>query len=173
MEEEYNNAPTIEEGWQHSMTLMRELALDNGIIRQYPVKEFDTLRYEEHRLADGVTVIGNDIWDCEISVNEGTPFLIELNSQVRMQWDAGVFELSFLADCACGRTTRRVKIDSVNHIRIIKDVSMFEIYLNHGAAVMTSRYFEHCGATVLKVCGAAGGAYWKLRPMDMEGTDIE
>lgn len=173
MEEEYNNAPTIEEGWQHSMTLMRELALDNGIIRQYPVKEFDTLRYEEHRLTDGVTVINNDIWDCEISVNEGTPFLIELNSQVRMQWDAGVFELSFLTDCAGGRTTRRVKIDSVNHIRIIKDVSMFEIYLNHGAAVMTSRYFEHCGETVLKVCGAAGGAYWKLRPMDMEGTDIE
>ena len=38
---------------------------------------------------------------------------------------------------------------------------------------MTSRYFEHCGETGLKVCGAAGGAYWKLRPMDMEGTDIE
>lgn len=39
MEPEFDNEPTIEEGWQHSLTLPRELTYCDGIVYQYPVEK--------------------------------------------------------------------------------------------------------------------------------------
>lgn len=41
MEPEFDNEPTIAEGWQHSLTLPRELTYCNGIVYQYLVEEIN------------------------------------------------------------------------------------------------------------------------------------
>ena len=45
-EEEYTNK-TIDEGWQHCLTVPRELRVKDGKIFQYPAKELERLRKEK------------------------------------------------------------------------------------------------------------------------------
>ena len=50
-EEEYTNK-TIDEGWQHCLTVPRELRVKDGKIFQYPAKELERLRKEKTILDD-------------------------------------------------------------------------------------------------------------------------
>ena len=43
---EYNN-PTIARGWQHAMALPRELSFEDGMLKQRPLVEYQTLRGQE------------------------------------------------------------------------------------------------------------------------------
>ena len=50
-EEEYVNN-TLEEGWQHCLTVPRELKYCNGKVYQYPVEELMNLRRWKKKLCD-------------------------------------------------------------------------------------------------------------------------
>ena len=55
-EEEYINK-TIDEGWQHCLTVPRELKVQNGKILQHPVKELERLRKEKTILHDEKSIV--------------------------------------------------------------------------------------------------------------------
>ena len=44
----YTNAPTIERGWQHALTLPRELRAKDGHLYQTPIVEIEQLRQEKY-----------------------------------------------------------------------------------------------------------------------------
>src|SRR5699024_9132331 len=51
-DEEEKLHPTIDEGWIHSLTMARELVLDNGELYQRPLEEMKKLRKEEFSVED-------------------------------------------------------------------------------------------------------------------------
>ena len=55
IDEEYEN-PTVESGWQHTMTVPREITCRDGILYQQPVKEFENLRTESRQIKNGETL---------------------------------------------------------------------------------------------------------------------
>ena len=196
MDREYRNTPIIEEGWQHSLTVPRVLRIVNGTIRQWPVKELEALRYDAVGLTDGVTTVDADAFDLEISFatnpvggvvakTEADRILctdyygtekkgIQLSEDISFSWQDGVFILQFLNDCGCGRRVRKAKIDELRNIRILKDVSMLEIYINDGEYVFTTRYYPKAVAqTVLNIKGCTGATLWKTKAMEVDLSNGE
>ena len=200
MDKEYCNTPIIEEGWQHSLTVPRELTCVNGVIRQQPVRELESLRYDKQVVANGETVVYCDVFDLEIIYHDGPIDLtgissateergetsevyfaengerkeVKLSEDVLIVWQEGIFTLQFLNDSGCGRKLRKAKIKTLRNMRILKDVSLLEIYINDGACVFTARYFpvdtEH---TVIEVSGSSSAILWKMNPMEVDLTNGE
>ncbi len=196
MDPEYCNIPIIREGWQHSLTVPRELKIINGVIRQWPIKELNLLRYDVQELEDGVTAVEADAFDLEIAFvtksngeeisvtgddkklctdNSGREKKeVQLSEDILLTWQEGIFVLQFLNDSGCGRTVRKGKISELRNIRILKDVSMLEIYINEGEYVFTTRYFpKDTLRTMLKLKGCDGAKLWKMKAMEVDLTNGE
>lgn len=196
MDKEYCNTPIIEEGWQHSLTVPRELKLVDGVIRQWPMKELEALRYDGMELEDGVTAIDADAFDLEIlfATKKDSEEIektatdkilytdsssmdkkeVQLSEDVSFSWQDGVFTLQFLNDSGCGRTMRKAKIKELRNIRILNDVSMLEIYMNDGEYVFTTRYFpKDTSRTVLNLQGCQSAKLWKMKAMEVDLSNGE
>ena len=138
----YTN-PTTDLGWQHCLTLPRELtAGSDGKILQNPIRELDSLK-KITKPVDG------EAW-------EGLPFEVDAIgfddsvsvsvSGAEITWDkaSGVLSLHFTNGEGYGRGERMIRISSLESLRIIADVSSLEIYINGGRYVMSTRFYpEH------------------------------
>ncbi len=196
MDKEYRNTPIIEEGWQHSLTVPRELQFADGVIRQWPIKELEALRYDGQKLADGVTTIDADAFDLEIAYAEVSAVkenmspeeigkthtderkeagkTVQLSEDILLAWQNGVFVLQFLNDSGCGRTVRKARIKELRNIRILKDVSMIEIFINDGEYVFTTRYFpKRVTQTELILKGCTAATLWKMKAMEVDLSNEE
>ncbi|MBQ7832575.1 MAG: glycoside hydrolase family 32 protein [Lachnospiraceae bacterium] len=173
MDREYNNAPIIEEGWQHSLTVPRELHIEKGLLKQWPVKELEALRYDEQALGKGAVELSTDAFDLEASVT-GEAVSIQLGEDVFLDWKDGIFALRFLNESGCGRKIRRAEIEKLHHLRVLKDVSMLEIYINGGEYVFTTRYFpEDTAYTRLTLQGCGKTTLWKMKAMEVDLSNGE
>lgn len=58
----------------------------------------------------------------------------------------------------------------MNNLRILKDTSLLEIYINDGELVFTTKYFpENTKRTAITVTGTVLDAqFWELRRMEVE-----
>ena len=161
---EYEN-PTVAEGWQHTLTVPRELTLDaSGDICQNPVKELTALRKDaviipsDHFLTEGA-------FEMQADITENEDFSIIIDKGMQILYDAGtsVLSLSFLPDreCnpedakGCGRCIRRAKIreNKVSSLQILVDHSTIEIFVNNGHYVFSSRYYKTGHAHTVEFSG--------------------
>ena len=140
--------PTIEKGWQHCLTLPRELVLKGEKIYQVPVEELKAMRQTE-------TVIENialdeqpvfelfedDTYELNLDFKETTAFEILFREDCNLSWKDGVFTLA-LGESGYGRDKRQVEISNLSNVRIYSDHSILEIYLNDGEEVFTSRIYN-------------------------------
>ena len=137
----YDSNP-MEEGWQHCLTVPRELTWHNGKIYQYPVRELTKLR-EGEWMPDNtgrVTIPGKcgEIIAEDIRTELGAVYM---DSGCVIKWDKGHVTLSFKDETGAGRSVRNARVSKVESIRILVDVSVLEVYINRGEVVMTSRFF--------------------------------
>lgn len=150
----YGNA-TTELGWQHCLTIPREVTLgENGRLRQYPIAEFDALRKSERRHADGCTA--KYALPLEICGEPTADFSITLDSKLELRFDKAkqLFTMKFSDEkYGCGRGTRNAVVESVNSIRLIADMSSIEVYLNGGETVMSTRFYPDGGCAELEIKG--------------------
>lgn len=150
----YGNA-TTELGWQHCLTIPREVTLgENGRLRQYPIAEFEALRKGERRHADGCTA--KYALPLEICGEPTADFFITLDSKLELRFDKAkqLFTMKFSDEkYGCGRGTRNAVIASVNSIRLIADMSSIEVYLNGGETVMSTRFYPDGGCAELEIKG--------------------
>lgn len=171
-DEEYGNK-TIGEGWQHCLTVPRELKIQDGQILQYPVKELESLRKERTLLHDE-----NGEVEIRTEVNEGFDLLLEdihmtessfkisLGGQMLLKYENGVAEIGFPGLIGAGRSVRKAKLDSFRNIRLLVDTSAAEIYLNDGEIVFSTRYYPEREDLQLKMQGGKfKGNLWNLRRM--------
>lgn len=147
MEEDYDNKPAIEEGWQHSLTLMRELTWKNGKIYQYPVKEYEKLRHDKISI-DINKVAVPQTYDAEISFKkDGKDKTVLFGESLMFRYTLETAELKFLDNSGSGRTVRRGKLEELFELKIMMDTSMLELYINGGEMVFTTRWFANTEKT--------------------------
>lgn len=171
-DEEYVNK-TIEEGWQHCLTVPRELKLKDGKILQYPVKELENLRKEKTVLNDE-----NSAVELRVEVNEGfdlvleeialtgSSFQISMGGQMLFRYENGTAEIGFPGVTGAGRKVRKAQINELRNIRFFVDTSAAEIYLNDGETVFSTRYYPDREDLLLKIQGGKfKGNLWNLRRM--------
>ncbi len=151
----YGNAPAIAEGWQHSLTLPREISVRNGILYTYPVKELEKRRERKvlgfglvNKAAGEQNILGSELtggaWDLEISTADiENGLILSLNDDLKLWKDKDRLTLGFTSDAGCGRSERRARLlnGRVESLRLIFDRSLLEIYVNHGEIVFTTRYY--------------------------------
>ena len=164
-ENEYTN-PTTKRGWQHNLTLLRELKYKNDKILQYPVSEFNVLRKDFEEIQSGETkTFKNRCFDCEIKDIYGK-ININICDSVNFDYDNGVAILSLTEKAGYGRKVRKAKIDNIYNLRVIADVSVIEIYVNDGEYVFTTRFYTEINEYYLDVNTNANSiSTWELNSM--------
>lgn len=132
-------SPTVDLGFQHSLTIPREIIQKNdGKLLQVPIKELEDLR------GDLINPNASKIslpFEATSEILEQS-FEICIDEKLSFKCFDGVVELEFLDDkYGAERTIRRAKIGKVSSIRIFADMSSLEIFLNEGEMVFTSKFF--------------------------------
>lgn len=161
----YEN-PTVKNGWQHAMTVPRELTFKNGKLLQNPVKELKTLRGrgEELYIAGTHTADTDGCFEMELQFyRSDEKFYMKLDQGLIMEYDQTQkrFEMSFTSHIGAGRTKRSVFINGLLNLRLLVDTSSVELFLNNGEEVFTTRFYpEGAGHELIVSSQNASGALW-------------
>ena len=140
---EYDNEPTVKFGWQHALTLPRELHYHNGRLYQYPVDEILQLRKEgtAFRLEKNEPAkLDSSVFEL-ILKPETDHFEVKLRKDVTLAYEGGIFSLD-LGSSGQKRTVRHVPVDHIESLDIFSDTSSLEIFINGGQQTMTTRVYD-------------------------------
>ncbi|WP_440894673.1 glycoside hydrolase family 32 protein [Amphibacillus sp. Q70] len=157
---EYVN-PTVNHGWQHALTLPRELTIEQGCLKQRPLPEYQMIRKEENRIEANISGEYRNVeLTCEVSelliyfdeVEDG--FEIHLRQDTVIRYDKGILSITHGVSGA-GRSFRTVKIDKLEQLHIFSDTSSLEIFINDGDYVMSSRVYPDKGKNQVRFRGHA------------------
>ena len=153
----YTN-PTAALGWQHCLTLPRELSLSpDGCILQQPVRELERLRSSEIRFSGGWVETPLPF---EFVGETGDGFVISLGSFLELKYEKDEFSLEFTGPAeGCGRDIRRAKLQTLRSVRIIADRSSVEVYLNGGEVVFSTRMYPGDTSVTFSAEGVSGKLY--------------
>ena len=153
----YKN-PTAELGWQHCLTVPRELTLsEKGEIRQMPVSELCELRRENQDISEYTDI--SVILPFELTGKVDKNFnLMADGFSIRYENCTLTLQFSDIT-LSGGRTARRLKLDLLENIRILFDTSSIEIYVNDGERVMSTRFYPEDTEIGLSINGFSGKLY--------------
>jgi beta-fructofuranosidase len=158
----YSN-PTAALGWQHCLTLPRELTVrSDGVLLQTPVRELGKLRTCATRISGSAAVpvqLPFELW--------GFPdgdFTAELSGILKLTYRSGEAHLELSEAAGYGRTERFAYLPQCHEIRMIADVSSVEIFLNGGEIVFSARMYP--ADTAVMLSGISGTVY-DLNGMEM------
>ena len=141
---EYSN-PTPERGWQHALTLPRELTVEKGELRQRPLKEYQELRtnevQKEMTSLSKLELQQKETFELLVELDKlNGPLTIKLKEDTVIRFEEGIFSLNHGVS-GYGRSTRSIEMDELKSIQFFADTSSLEIFLNDGEYVMTSRVY--------------------------------
>ena len=151
--------PTIDNFWQHQLTIPRELVLKNDKIYQIPVAELEILRkgdsyknevsLNENNILD---IFESNTFELKIDFVNSKEFKILLREDCKLSYKNKIFKLE-LGKSGYGRDMRAVEIEDINSIRIFSDNSSLEIFLNDGEEVFSSRIYNDSMDSTLTLLG--------------------
>lgn len=165
-EPEYNN-PTVARGWQHALALPRQLTMENQVLKQRPVPEYQVLRQNQQRytlseLTD--TTLKGEVYELMLGFDE-TPnqFELILRQDTQVIYQDGLLTLKH-GESGYGRRKRMIPLTDLSQLQIFSDTSSVEIFVNDGDYVMTSRVYPEPGQEKIQVKGDGTGTvcYWDL-----------
>ncbi|WP_077611449.1 glycoside hydrolase family 32 protein [Clostridium sp. Marseille-P2415] len=155
--EEYNNAPAIEQGWQHMFTLPRELTLKENVICQMPVEEVRGLRRSEELIQDKkfFCTMASEI---QIDNMENETMEISFCGSLILAYnrEKQVFSMEFKDGSGSGRSVRRAELKDLKSLDILMDHSIMEVYINGGFSVFTTRFYMENEELEVKTDGVTG-----------------
>ena len=163
----YTN-PTAVLGWQHCLTVPRELMEKDGIILQNPIRELQQLRKDGRSIQNGDSV--SVTLPCDFCLEAEKEFRLDFGDLLTLSRKDGVVTLRFLDEKAGGgRTVRKALCPDGNSVRILADTSSLEIYLNGGEVVLGTRFYPEDTEITVNVSGA-GGTVYEMNPMLFEAA---
>lgn len=141
---DYTNR-TTENGWQHALTMPRELILKDGIIYQRPVEEIKALRGNNRTFAADEfkdLEVENLSFELYAEFEKCNGFKLNLRNDISLSFDKskGLIELN-MGESGCGRDARYAYCDEIRNIDVYSDTSAFEIFINDGEIVFTTRAY--------------------------------
>lgn len=149
----YDHDPTIAQGWQHMLTIPRELSVCQKTKRilQNPIREMEALRKEEICSADGISLSDPirlpGCYEMLLSGFGNEDFRIIFDEGFVLSYDVGNQVLCFRftkETLGYGRTERKIRLlpkERITDMRILADTCCMEIYINGGAYVFTTKLF--------------------------------
>lgn len=167
-QDEYVNL-TVQEGWQHCLTVPRELCFHDGRVYQYPVCEMESLRGECQMFGTGKQTSAQveGPFDLEMTCSGGEVHL-SVGDDLFLDYENGKAVLSLSEKAGAGRKMRKACVESgeLKSIRVLGDTSAAEIYLNDGEVVFSTRYYPESQVHEIKAEAADFSAnLWKLHKM--------
>lgn len=168
--------PTVDAGWQHALTVPRELSVQENKVYQYPVEEINALRGKRAVVASGEELlVKEETFDLEIRKEKDASLKIILEQGLVFSYEDGIATLEFACDSdsnhslGCKRNRRTSKIQGVEEVRVLADTSLLEIYLNHGEQVFTTRYYPDGNGVRVKIdCDGSENVLWKMKAMEIK-----
>lgn len=139
----YEEPCLAKHNWIHKLTVPRIITCRNGILYQYPVPELEQLHEKLYLPEDRkwFTAEFNCFDWLLVPESRMEPFSIHITNDIELSYNGTVFSLTFYGKIGAGRTRRNVLCSQIEHIRILVDCSILEIYVNYGEIVMTSHFF--------------------------------
>jgi beta-fructofuranosidase len=161
----YSN-PTAEIGWQHCLTLPRELTVSaKGKLLQNPVRELVLLRKNEAAVNSGDTLKLE--LPFELTAKASGDIRVRFENVLQLVHQNGEFRLEFLSESASGgRDVRYADITEIGDIRIIADKASVEVYINGGETVMSARMYPEDTEISLSAEGVNGTVY------ELDGIEV-
>ena len=151
--------PTIDNFWQHQLTIPRELILNNNKVYQVPVVELEKLRKgnsikKEVSLNENtdLDIFESNTFELNVNFKDSNEFEVELREDCKLSFKNKLFKLE-LGKSGYGRDMRVVEIETIDSIKIFSDNSSLEIFLNNGEEVFTTRIYNDSIDTLLKLSG--------------------
>lgn len=141
--------PTIERGWQHAMTLPRELLIKDGKLIQRPLPEYQSLRGEVFETMTSVSGtyqdkrLNGEVFELSVEIEQIVDSLeIHLKQDIVLRYDLDkqLFTLT-LGKSGYGRERRSIELDELKQLQIFADRSSLEVFINDGEYVMTTRSY--------------------------------
>ncbi|MGL6312362.1 glycoside hydrolase family 32 protein [Vibrio sp. WXL103] len=159
--------PSADNGWVHQLTCMRELSYRDGQLIQWPLAQLDNLVGE----TEYVTLSGQTYdpqtksFDLQLSLTEGSELQLFADERyhLSLRFDNQVLILDRSATLNRAQDTQRelpVEGDKVE-LRILADTSSAEIFVNQGAAVLSTRVFTPELARAIRLKGQSQSAVLK------------
>lgn len=148
----YKN-PTTELGWQHCLTLPREITVSaDGKLLQNPIKELNELRGNERKIPENSKFYAK--LPCDIEGRASEDFELIISEKLRLYYKDNAFVMEFLDhDFGGERLLRQAKASTLSTVRIIADMSSIEIYLNGGETVFSTRFYPENDKIAVAVKG--------------------
>ncbi|MCI6888500.1 MAG: glycoside hydrolase family 32 protein [Lachnospiraceae bacterium] len=156
---DYTN-PTTEAGWQHALTLPRELTVRDGKLIQQPIAELRQLRcepvvcgsFDQDGCAECVSEAKPQVYEASVTFDRCQSMRMELRDGVTLYYQDHMLTLD-PGDRGAGRTARSVRLECLEDLQIFADTSSVEIFVNHGEEVFTSRiYSMEGGISIQGIC---------------------
>ena len=170
---DYTN-PTTEQGWQHALTLPRQLHLVGDRITQTPIPELHALRKNErvYETIKAANAAGQECFASEIQIafSRCERAVVTLKEGVTLTWDGKMLTLD-LGSYGSGRDSRAVCLESLRNVNIFLDHSALEIFVNDGEEIFTSRMYSRNGAFSIAGDGEAKVTIWDLDPIEISKSE--
>jgi len=141
--------PTIEQGWQHAMTLPRELSIEQGRLKQRPLPEYKKLRGQHFEDTFELTdhyqneQLFGEVYELIVEVERvESELVLHLRQDTVLRYDHDNKRLHLeLGASGFGRDQRTVELDGLTQLHIFSDRSSLEIFVNDGDYVLTTRMY--------------------------------
>lgn len=163
----YTN-PTAELGWQHCLTLPRELGCKNGKLTQRPARELERLREgaREYRFqGEARGPLGRT---AEIVAEGGALRAVDLGG-LSLDWRDGLLTLA-VREGGYGRETRAARVERLDRLHIFLDASAVEIFVNDGETVLSTRWYPGEGERELTLTGDGTATVYGRKPFELRQT---
>lgn len=173
IEEEYQN-PTVTRGWQHALTMLREIVYVNGRLLQVPLKEYQSLRINSISVGNKKKIKGLSVFELKLSNEKNENLKLIISEGIKLEYDRKdkIFSLEFLNHLGAGRTVRKAEIEQLKTLQMFVDTSAIELYLNDGEMVFTTRYYNRTQENSVQLEAGSGKVeIWNLKNMNITYHD--
>ena len=162
---DYTN-PTAAQGWQHCLTVPREVRFENGALRTWPVRELESLREEARTFAFSPGTAAALPPSADIEIHFQGNLSLELSGVSLEIWDSTL--TLEIRRGGCGRTVRTAPVGKAERLRLLADVSALEIFVNGGETVLSARWYPQEAQRLLTLEGSGEVTVYQMRPLSIQ-----
>ena len=165
---DYTNK-TLEYGWQHNLTIPRELSIKDGVVLQNPVEELKKLRKSEREVKLNKEIGLDGLYELELD-NIGDKLKIVVSKGLEISYDEeiSVLKMEFKNEIGAGRKIRKAKIENLDKIRMLVDKSSIEMFVNDGEMVFTTRFYPEEYTLEIISDKNIKSKLWNLKSMEVK-----
>ncbi|UQS84872.1 sucrose-6-phosphate hydrolase [Apilactobacillus apisilvae] len=135
-----------DEGWEGSLTMVRELHIKDGRLIQTPVKENDSLVKESVDVSEGMKLDKQSLIKFDVEDGKDNSMLIESDdSYLKLSFDKDSHKLTLTRkNVGEDPENRTILLGSsrFNNCSVYFDNTVFEMYINDGQRTMTGTFFH-------------------------------